>query len=85
MPFVLPPGIPAQTNATLMRLSRARDLLRDECDTPVTSTTRHVKPRYPGITSVAGSGRYSAIRRISLAVFSDTCGNLIQIYQPPGA
>jgi len=35
--------------------------------------------------SVAGSGRYSAIRRISLAVFSDTCGNLIQIYQPPGA
>jgi AraC-like DNA-binding protein len=36
MLFVLPQGLPAQTNASITRLARARDLLRVACDAPLT-------------------------------------------------
>jgi AraC-like DNA-binding protein len=36
MLFVLPPGLSIQTNATIRRLARARDLLREGCDAPLT-------------------------------------------------
>jgi len=36
MLFILPPGLPVQTNASITRLARARDLLREACDAPLT-------------------------------------------------
>jgi AraC-like DNA-binding protein len=36
MLFILPPGLPARTNASITRLARARDLLREACDSPLT-------------------------------------------------
>lgn len=36
MLFLLPPGLPVQTNASITRLARARDLLREACDAPLT-------------------------------------------------
>jgi AraC-like DNA-binding protein len=36
MLFILPPGLPIQTNASIVRLARARDLLRNSCDAPLT-------------------------------------------------
>jgi len=36
MLFILPPGLPAQTNASITRLASARDLLREACDAPLT-------------------------------------------------
>lgn len=36
MLFILPPGIPVRANAPLVRLARARDLLREACDAPLT-------------------------------------------------
>ena len=62
MLFVLPPGIPAQRNAALARLSRARNLLRDECDAPVT---------IDDAAREAALSRYHFIRRFK-AVFGAT-------------
>lgn len=36
MLFILPPGIPVRTHAAMVRLARARDLLRGACDAPLT-------------------------------------------------
>jgi AraC-like DNA-binding protein len=36
MLFIPPPGLPLRTNASLVRLARARDLLRETCDAPLT-------------------------------------------------
>jgi AraC-like DNA-binding protein len=36
MLFILPPGLPVRANASLVRLARARDLLREACDAPLT-------------------------------------------------
>jgi len=36
MLFILPPGLPVGTRAPIVRLARARDLLRDACDAPLT-------------------------------------------------
>jgi AraC-like DNA-binding protein len=36
MLFILPPGLPVRTNASIARLARARDLLRNACDAPLT-------------------------------------------------
>src|SRR4051812_25105302 len=36
MLFILPPGLPLRPNASLVRLARARDLLREACDAPLT-------------------------------------------------
>jgi len=36
MLFILPPGLPVGTCASIVRLARARDLLREACDAPLT-------------------------------------------------
>ena len=36
MLFILPPGLPVGTRASIARLVRARDLLREACDAPLT-------------------------------------------------
>ena len=36
MLFIRPPGLPVRTNASIARLARARELLRDACDAPLT-------------------------------------------------
>jgi AraC-like DNA-binding protein len=36
MLFILPPGLPIRANAGMVRLARARDLLRETCDAPLT-------------------------------------------------
>src|SRR5262245_61770522 len=36
MLFILAPGLPVRTNASIARLARARDLLREACDAPLT-------------------------------------------------
>jgi AraC-like DNA-binding protein len=36
MLFILPPGLPVGPRASIVRLARARDLLRETCDAPFT-------------------------------------------------
>jgi AraC-like DNA-binding protein len=36
MLFILPPGLPVRANTSITRLARARDLLREACEAPLT-------------------------------------------------
>jgi AraC-like DNA-binding protein len=62
MLFVLPPGIPVRRNTALARLSRARNLLREERGAPVT---------IDDAAREAALSPYHFIRRFK-AVFGDT-------------
>lgn len=48
MLFILPPGLPVRTNASIARLARARELLREACAAPLTvadaAREAHVSP-----------------------------------------
>jgi AraC-like DNA-binding protein len=62
MLFILPPGLPLRANASLVRLARARDLLRETCDGPVTVADA---------AREAALSRYHFIRTFK-AVFGET-------------
>jgi len=66
------------TRDALVRLCRARDLLlRDVHDRPL--SIRDVA-RDPRRRVQAGA---DAVGPLKIAVCADTCGNLVQLYQPP--
>jgi predicted enzyme related to lactoylglutathione lyase len=88
MPPLIFPGPKQQPNAALIRLCRARDMQEAlfKQGIPLTGfEVTDIQKEFQRLKAqgVVFSREPMKAGPVTVAIFSDTCGNLIQIYQPP--